>query len=237
MNRFSFELPFFPGFYESSLETSDTSYYAIKEELEYYYHEELAQENPEFLNLTENDLDFNYKEYEKDVMEGFINAFHKHTPEIVENVEFDELVSPRYYNFSTDRLFAWITFGENWKEVFKEFMDTNKEWLTDHILEAWSSCDGFISFIENDFNLWYGKVLEEEDPQYIGIMLGYMMRFENGYDDFYNLSDSIIMDTLEDVYAGCYVYITDEGKKKLKELTENNNSIIPDHMQLEIPFE
>ena len=34
--KVNIELPFFPGFYESDLMNSDTAYWAIKEELEYY---------------------------------------------------------------------------------------------------------------------------------------------------------------------------------------------------------
>ena len=37
--KVNIELPFFPGFYESDLENSDTPYWAIKEELQYYQEE------------------------------------------------------------------------------------------------------------------------------------------------------------------------------------------------------
>ena len=67
--KFNIELPFFPGFYESDLETSDTSYWAIKEELEYYQND--AYDNPDeraiYEQLTEDDLEFDYQGYEEEV--------------------------------------------------------------------------------------------------------------------------------------------------------------------------
>lgn len=236
MNRFSFELPFFPGFYESALENGDTPYWAIRNELEYYTRD-CADEHPEWKNLTEDDFGFDYKGYEKAVMDNFITAFKNSSPEIVESVEFDELVSPKYYNFSTDRLFCWVTFSEDWKPVMRKFMDDNHQILEVHIKKAWSSRDGFWSFTSNDVDEWYGKIFDEEDPSYIGIMLGYMMRFVDGKDMLDGVSDTIIMDTLEDVYEGSYVFMTDEAKERIERGIQDGTLRTYDPAQLTIPFE
>ena len=60
-------MPFFPGFYETDLENSDTAYWAIREELEYYTRD-LIIEHPEYKNLTEDDLEFDYKGYESAII-------------------------------------------------------------------------------------------------------------------------------------------------------------------------
>lgn len=236
MNRFSFELPFFPGFYESTLYDSDTEYWAIKQEVEYYTRD-LREEHPEYQGITEDDLEFDYKAYEKDVMDAFIVAFKDNAPGIVKSVEFDELVSPKYYNFSTDRLFCWVTFSDDWKTVMREFMDDNYALLKDHIREAWSSRDGFWSFTSNDVDEWYGKIFDEEDPMYIGIMLGYMMRFIDGRDHLGEVSDTIIMDTLEDIYDGFYVHITEEAQDRINQGIQDGTIKTYDPAQLTIPFE
>lgn len=236
MNRFSFELPFFPGFYESSLYSPDTEYWAIKQEVEYYTHD-LREEHPEYQGITEDDLEFDYKAYQKDVMGSFIIAFKDAAPDIVESVEFDELVSPKYYNFSTDRLFCWVTFSEDWKAVMRKFMLDNYGLLKDHIKEVWSSRDGFMSFTSNDVDEWFGKIFDEEDPMYIGTMLGYMMRFIDGRDCLSEVSDAIIMDTLEDIYEGFYVGITKEAQYRIHQGIQDGTIKTYDPAQLTIPFE
>lgn len=208
MTKISMQLPFFPGFYESALLNSDTAYYAIKEELDY-----LQDEVDE--NLCEDDLDFNYDEYQKDVSNAFVEVFGNLAPsDVVENVEFDEIVSPRYYNYQTDRLFAFVTLKDGWKDAMRSFIDKNAEWLADRIKKDWTSYDGFMSFMDNKLNDWcdrlFGNADEDIDGRYIGSMIGYMMWYENP-----QIHDELIMDTLEDIYAGSYVYVTDEAKKRL----------------------
>ena len=93
--KVNIELPFFPGFYESDLENGDTAYWAIKEELQ-YYQEECDTPCKE---LTEDDLDFNYKGYEEDVRNAWVDGFREHMPEMVLSLENVEMTSPKYYNF------------------------------------------------------------------------------------------------------------------------------------------
>jgi hypothetical protein len=102
--KINIELPFFPGFYESDLENGDTAYWAIKEELDYYRND---CDTP-CKELTEDDFDFNYSDYEKDVREQWVEGFRDNAPEFVVSVENVEMTSPKYYNFSTDKLWADI---------------------------------------------------------------------------------------------------------------------------------
>ena len=68
--------------------------------------------------------------------------------------------------------------------------------------------------MDNKLNDWcdrlFGNADEDIDVQYISSMIGYMMLREN--PEIYN---ELIVSTLEDIYAGYYVYITDEAKKRL----------------------
>jgi len=196
-------LPFFPGFYESWLENSDTAYWAIKEELD-YYRDDLGKED-----LTEDDLDFDYKEYRKDVCDAFVDAWANRAPDFVKSVKFEELWSPRYYNYETDRIYAEIEMEDDWKDKVREFMYKNWEWLRERILKDWSDRDGFISFMENHSDMWPEKMFEDEDVRYIGTMLGYMMELEDG--DIY---EHLCEDTLEDIYAGSYVYVIKDREEE-----------------------
>ena len=258
------ELPFFPGFYESSLYNSDTAYWAIKDELDYYHNEYCSEYGPGdetdreyYLQLTEDDLDFNYKDYEKDVREQWVEAFRSRVPEFVLSVENVEMTSPKYYNYETDRLWADVELSEDWMEKVRAFMDENKDWLRDRIKKDWTSYDGFDSFMSNNFDdlshdedentwgidrSWYWHLFSGQSRKlacYISTIIGYMMYRENS-----NLRDDLVMDALDDIYAGSYVFITKEGEEKLQELRDQREEdiregriVLPDPDQLELPLE
>ena len=161
--KVSIEIPFFPGFYETDLMNSDTAYWAIKEELG-YYHDDLCDEHPEYKHLTEDDLDFRYSDYEKDVAEAFLEVWELHAPaDIVESVEFDCISSPRQYNFSNDRLFAYVELKDGWQDVMRHFIASNYNWLQERIHDDWTSYDGFMSFMDNDVDEWGAHLFDEQD--------------------------------------------------------------------------
>lgn len=227
----SIRLPFFPGFYETHYNNSDTAYRAIKEELEYYFKGDLLEEHPEYRYLTEDDLDFDDAQYEKDIMEGFIEVWKNHAPDFITDIRFDTLDRPRYYNFRNDRLYAYITLADNWEEEMRHFIALNHDWLSEKVHEDWTSYDGFISFMENEIDEWDTNLFNEQDPRYIGTMIGYMMLRENK-----NIYDDLLMETMEDIYDGSYVFITPEAEERLKEMIENGEITIPDPAQLELPL-
>ena len=257
--KFNIELPFFPGFYESDLENSDTSYWAIKEELEYYQND-YAYNNPNeqaiYEQLTEDDLEFDYQGYEEEVRNGWVEAWKNNAPEIVLSVEGVEMTSPRYYNFETDRLWADVELRDDWMDAVREFMVENADWLRERIKDDWTSYDGFNSYMSNNFDdlshdededywgdkSWYWHLFSGQSRKlacYISTMIGYMMYRENK-----KIRNDLVMDALEDVYADSYVRITKEGEEKLQELREQREEDIkegritlPDPAQLEIPFE
>ena len=213
--KFSLSLPFFPGFYETSLMNCDTDYFAIHEELDYYYH---TEDGGNRMELTADDLDFDYAEYQKDVIDAFIAAWKSHAPEIVEDVEFDAIDSPRYYNFENDRLFCFVTLKKGWQDEMRHFIALNYDWLQERIHKEWSSRDGFISFMDNDIDGWGEKLFDECDTRYIGTMIGYMMIIEN--EDIY---DDIISDTLENIYPCQYVFvIADREQEEAKQNATND---------------
>lgn len=256
--NFRIELPFFPGFYESDLENSDTAYWAIKEELEYYQND-YAYDNPEeqaiYSQVRENDLEFDYEGYEEDVRNNWVGAWENNTPEIVLSVENVIMSSPRYYNFSNDKLYADVELSDDWQEKMRAFMQENAEWLRERIADDWTSYDGFMSFMSNNFDntahdndedywgdkSWYWHLFSGQSDRwecYISTMIGYMMYRANK-----EIRNDLVMYALEDVYAGSYVKISKEGEERLQELREQREEdiregriTIPDPAQLEIPF-
>ena len=235
---FNIQIPFFPGFYESDLMNSDTSYWAIKEELEYYqrdyceYGPGEPEEKPLYEQLTEDDLDFRYSDYEHDVAENFLEAWKYYAPEIVENAENPQIDSPRYYNFRNDELFADVELREDWQDVMRHFIAENYDWLQNRVHEDWTSYDGFMSFMDNDLDEWPAHLFDEQDVRYISTMLAYMMYRENK-----EIRNDLVMIALEDIYAGSYVFLTDEGKAKVEAGIEDGSVKVYDPAQLKLPFE
>ena len=262
--KFNIELPFFPGFYESELYSSDDSYYAIKEEVEYYqteYCSDYGPGEPEdreiYAQITEDDLDFDYQGYEKEIREYWVDGFKEHMPDFILSVEGVEMTSPRYYNFETDRLWADVELADDWQDKMRAFMDANKDWLRDRIKKDWTSYDGFASFMSNNFDdtqydedednwvrekSWYWHLFSGKSDRwecYISTMIGYMM-----YREDKEIRFNLAMYAREDVYINNYVFITDEGKARLEELKaqreldiQEGRIVLPDPDQLELPFE
>lgn len=245
--RISIEVPFFPGFYESPLEDSDTPYWAIKDDLEYYTHD-LREEHPEYQSLTEDDLDFDYDEYRKDVIKGYIEGFANLAPDFIENVEFDEMTSPKYYNFATDRLFAFMDFTDGWEDKVRAFMSENHDWLKERIKEDWTSYDGFASFMSNNFDdtahdedddywgdkSWYFHLFSGKSDRYecyLSCIITYMMYRKNK-----NVREELYQWALEDVSACMYVFITDEAKERIQKDIDEGRVVLPDPDQLELPL-
>lgn len=243
--KVNIELPFFPGFYESDLENSDTSYWAIKEELDYYRND---CDTP-CKELTENDLDFNYKGYEEDVRNAWVDGFRERMPEMVLSLENVEMTSPKYYNFSTDKLWADVELKDGWEDDVRKFMTENADWLRERIKDDWTSYDGFMSFMSNNFdNLahdededywgdksWYWHLFSGKSDRfecYISVIIGYMMYRENK-----EIRNDLVMYALEDIYAGSYVFLTDEGKEKVEKGIEDGSVKVYDPDQLLLPFE
>lgn len=226
--KMNIELPFFPGFYESDLENSDTSYWAIKEELEYYQNE---CDTP-CKELTEDDLDFDYEKYREDVRGAWVDAWKDRAPEIVLSVDNVTMTSPRYYNFDTDRVYADVELADNWMDEMRHFIASNYDWLQERIHKDWTSYDGFCSFMSNDVDEWSSYLFEEQDERYISTMIGYMMYRANK-----EIRNDLVMIALEDIYAGSYVFLTEDGEQKVKEGIENGTVKVYDPAQLKLPFE
>lgn len=243
--KVNIELPFFPGFYESDLQNSDTPYWAIKEQLQYYQRD---CDTP-CKELTEDDLDFDYSDYEEDVRNAWVDGFRERMPEMVLSLENVEMTSPRYYNFSTDKLWADIELKDGWEDDVRAFMTENADWLRKRIKDDWTSYDGFHSFMSNNFdNLahdededywgdksWYWHLFSGKSDRfecYISTIIGYMMYRENK-----DIRNDLVMIALDDIYAGSYVFLTDEGKEKVEKGIEDGSVKVYDPDQLTIPFE
>lgn len=242
--KYNIQLPFFPGFYESDLKNCDTAYWAIKEELQYHQ----SESDTPCPTLTEDDLDFDDDAYEKDVLNAWVDAFRDKRPDFVLSIENVEMTSPKYYNFETDRVWADVELADDWMDTVREFMVKNSDWLRDRVKNDWTSYDGFMSFMSNNFDdlshdddenswrtdkSWYWHLFSGQSDRfecYLSTIIGYMMARED--DD---IRWSLVEITLEDVYDGSYVFLTKEGQEKVDAYQEWY-AAHHDPAQLELPL-
>ena len=209
-NAFRIELPFFAGFYESPIYNSGTLYYEFHDVDNMEYYRGIFEDE----DITEDDLDIDFNTFKEDVSKSFCDVFYtcNACPSFIENVEFDELISPMYYNFETDKVYANVTFEEDWRDKIKDFMKENKTWLVKKIHDDWSDRDGFWSFLSNDYDDWFNEFDEVDvDERMISVMLGYMMMNED--DDIY---EDLLVGLLDKNYISEYIVTTDEYKERKK---------------------
>lgn len=195
--EFEIQLPFFCGFYESPLLNSDTIYYVTESEEDMDYYKELFDDE----TLTADDLGIDFDNYTKACCEAFCMEFYHSSPNIIKSLEFVKMTSPNYYNFETDKVYAKVVLEDDWRNQVKEFMESNKEWLTKRIYQEWSSRDGFWSYLSNDYNDWCVILQENDtDERYLSEIIKYMMLVENN-----EIREDLIYNTMDNVYIGEYI--------------------------------
>lgn len=95
---------------------------------------------------------------------GYAEAFAHHIG--INGLEFDELNSPREYNFTTDRIFVYIPKDEI-AQIHRETMeDTNRKAILEKLIkDKFTSRSGFMSFYDNDLTDWPADVSEWDHNQ------------------------------------------------------------------------
>ena len=105
---------------------------------------------------------------------------------------FDEMTSPREYNFSTDRLFATIP-ATQLRKIRRE-VEKHEEW-PERIRDRFTSYDGFYSFYSNDYtdDVWTRPELDECQYE---VLIGFWIEEVQGH----NLQD-LSINLIEEVNA------------------------------------
>ena len=232
----NFQLPSFSGFYNTSWSDDDERFF--------YDCKERGIEEVDGWEIDwtryKNDVGSYYVLY----YEGFIKQY-LHLSGF--NIIFEEIVSPREYNFSTDRIFCTLEI-DNLSEFLGNLVKLAlpvKDKLAKMIRDNHSSRSGFISFMSNDLDEWLSlfmnlTALEDEDNAiYVSYIIYYLLLPHGDFNDEYTIDDSIYeFASCNGVYAGDYYEpVTDEAKAELEaiELKEEQARWDAEH-QLKIPF-
>ena len=149
VTQLEINFPLFEGFYNSYLDLS--------ENIEVGEGEEFCMDEKQFDEIdwksTNNNVSKFYLEYIKDELKDFFNEIG------IINLDFVKVDSPKYYNYSTDKLVCNIQIDKNVfvHELRKYNFDIWEQFLKDNF----TSCDGFISFYPNTTIEWDELINEE----------------------------------------------------------------------------
>lgn len=125
-------------------------------------------------------------EYARRFTENFAATFQ------LETLKFAELVSPKFYNFETDRIFCEISLHE----VLELFEKVDRTVLEERIRSRFTSYDGFFSHYPNSIDRW-PKSVADWDHNEIGTLIEAWV--EQSTDGKYDTSEeySIMEDPFE----------------------------------------
>jgi hypothetical protein len=144
--KFETFLPLFPGFYCTYLESDDAETLELD-----YINEQRAENGLEPIEWDE--CEFDYDEYHQRVSEAYTEAVEHELKSLrlVNNIEFQKLISPKEYNFSTDSIDVEIDVNI---ENLQKYIAENKQKFIEYLKEKYTSCSGFISRYSPDFDVW-----------------------------------------------------------------------------------
>lgn len=172
----------FEGLYESVIDSHVDDYILNLFDFEGCGDTDLIPENF-YMNFT----------YTKDMVNAiggkYTSLFQEYLKEefkIEIELKFKEVVSPREYNFTTDRLFCEISDSD----IAKLAAITSEQRLKEVISIRHTSRDGFSSFYSNDFEEWQEKGFKEFDHNELQTLLIAAMFSQYDKDECYLLSDA-----------------------------------------------
>lgn len=172
----------FPGFYESRLsyitdrelemlaENTAEDMADAKWRPETYQPEELRLEADEIGAFAWDFVDYRKAEsmIARDWCDSYAFAMKRATGFGMRFI-FEEMTSPREYNFTTDRVFVKVAVSTVRKLFTLSLKDGHKA-LSKRIADRFTSCSGFISSYSNDLADWLEKPVSEWDHNELGTL-------------------------------------------------------------------
>lgn len=143
-------LPMFPGFYETWFTPDDM---LIEDDIKDYARENNLSDEIEdaIMNYVYISTEYSeaYKDAEKNVVRETIKVVERALEKYVTDIELEEIVSPRFYNYSNDSINVKVSFSKENIEAIKNAIAENMEDWKSYLKFKYTSCDGFISHYSN----------------------------------------------------------------------------------------
>lgn len=210
----------FEGFYESILWDSDAIYNLVDFEPEppngYYY--DLCDFDGYMKGVAE---------YAVHLIDSEFSASWYDENKIIYGVRFLGIISPQYYNFTTDKLEMEV--DVDYERLKKFCLETNREEFDEYLNENFTSRDGFISFVDNnvhDFEL----NLETESDKYDQVMLEFYILSQDYFKemghDWSDYKTDLYEPLREMQWERLCLYSEKDGKYYDYTLSEDEKSVI-----------
>ena len=158
----------FVGFYDSIWEPDTEIYYEC---------ERTGQEE-------DVDFTFDYKQYQNDICKAYTEVWELWMQEFIsEDIELDfvEVVSPRYYNFENDSCRVKIRLTQAAEDAIIAKIGKHRDQIAKWIKENHTSNEGFSSNLSDDIDQWPSRLFNNEEtfqPAYLFSMLYYIVKAE-----------------------------------------------------------
>lgn len=137
----------------------------------------------------------NYENYENDVGRSLCENIKNVLCEYIENIEFENIYSPKTYNFSNDVINCIITPNI---ENIQNFIYNHKVEFKAYLKNKYTSCDGFLSYYSNQFENW--GIDTEKFSKFNSHSLGSILQF------IFNMQNIDPLDVYYDVMENIYEY-------------------------------
>lgn len=182
INYINWNPELFQGFYESNLYNSDML-------------DSIGDEETQF-----DFVEGGYEEFERAVAErctkSLWNNLHQDR-DIITEMEFVKLHSPKYYNFETDKL--EIKIECDW-QALEAYARNNIEDFNEYLADNFTSYDGFTSFVPNNTREFFDN-LDSDFDRLADVLIEWYIRKNLDSDAYYEECNEIGYDTLWEYVA------------------------------------
>lgn len=160
-----------PGFYESTLFSSDTVYEENRQ-----IEEDCKENGEEYVEHDINDFTAFQNAVCERITDNLIAPMLMEDENLCDSVKFKEVSSPAYYNFTTDKIVLDLNIDIDY---LKNLIRSDKEMydgFNKYLKEKYTSRDGFMIFVENEIEAYF------EADDYQDVMVDYYL-LTKIYDD------------------------------------------------------
>ena len=210
-------LPIFTGFYNGIFSTD-----AMLENAIYMYND--------YYGTDFTYIEYNSEEFKKDFgklatekVQDALKVVLKSNKEYVFNLEFESVWSPNAYNYATDEVQITVNFDDNFLEIVKKYLATNKEnfgsYLERRYGDGLRGCTYWMFTESKDPNLWINELSNvqnwKENEIDFSTVLDFILKNEN-----YN-ADSLYWE-ISDTGFDLYDYLDPESEYNERESDDEN---------------
>lgn len=124
------------------------------------------------------EIRFDYTDYNKRVAEKCVCSvwnFLKLEGYSI-NIEFEDIYSPRFYNFENDSINCTYSVNEEDFTELVDYLQIHLEAFRVFLKDKYSSYEGFVSFFSTDPQDWFGEYLNEDSDKFERAFVG-MLEF------------------------------------------------------------